>query len=72
MELHDTLNTDSNIHITRVPGGWIYNYIIRNYTVFIPYSNEFDEEGNEAALRAMSAELTASKAFLPTTYYKGT
>lgn len=59
MELHDTLNTDSNIHITRVPGGWIYNYIMRNYTVFIPYNNEFDKEGNEAVLRARIAEWSA-------------
>jgi len=45
MKLHDTYNEpDSNIHITRVPGGWIYNYVMRNYTVFIPYHDEFDEE----------------------------
>lgn len=42
MKLHDSFNDDTtNIHITRVPGGWIYNYLIRNYTVFIPYSDEF-------------------------------
>ncbi len=42
MKLHDTLNTDSNINITRVPGGWIYNYVMRNYTVLVPYSDEFN------------------------------
>lgn len=42
MKLHDTLNTEGNINITRVPGGWIYNYAMRNYTVMVPYNDEFN------------------------------
>ena len=44
----------SNIHITRVPGGQIYNYALRNYTVFIPYNGEFNIEGTATQTRSMT------------------
>jgi len=58
MQLHDTLETTGNIHITRVPGGWIYNYLIRNYTVFIPYNNEFNKQAQQLDYQARRAELS--------------
>jgi len=57
MKLHDTLNTEGNINITRVPGGWIYNYVMRNYTVMVPYHDEFNEAKHEAERQQMISDM---------------
>lgn len=48
LELHETLRTDFDVVIMRVPGGWIYDcWDIENdefkQGVFIPFSNEFQK-----------------------------
>lgn len=48
MKLHDQLYINDNLTITRVPGGWLYSYIDRDYTkpkclMFVPFDNEFQE-----------------------------
>ena len=45
LELHEGIVIDQTLHVTRVPGGWIYETPSNEegfYTpVFVPYSNEF-------------------------------
>ena len=44
LQLHERLNIDKDILITKVPGGWIYE--LRDTdgwnAVFVPYNVEFD------------------------------
>jgi hypothetical protein len=52
LNLHDSIQIDNSLQITRVPGGWIYTYTsIWDYgstnekvnvtSVFVKYDNEF-------------------------------
>lgn len=45
MQLHDILMLDDGTRITRVAGGWIYQFEITKFhdagTVFVPFHNEF-------------------------------
>jgi len=59
MKLHNAVTTENNIHITRVPGGWIYNYLIRNYTVFIPYNDEFNKDKQRAIRQNYDLQMAA-------------
>ena len=42
MRLHETIRIDQRIKITRVPGGWIYNFIGIKTSTFVPFSHEFE------------------------------
>jgi hypothetical protein len=48
LKLHETEEVKIDIWITRVPGGWLYEYLSSKgdttFLVFIPYSKEFLEE----------------------------
>lgn len=43
--LHESLIEDKSIIITRVPGGWLYQYLSQTAAnsspCFVPFSNEF-------------------------------
>ena len=49
MELHHSIDINDDLSVIRVPGGWLYSYIIQNekYEVvtssssFVPYHEEF-------------------------------
>lgn len=46
MKLHECAeihNSDMHLKIIRVPGGWLYRYILgeTSDTVFVPFDNEF-------------------------------
>ncbi len=47
MKLHECFTIDKNIVITRVAGGWIYEYHNQNENipslVFVPFNNEFQQ-----------------------------
>jgi hypothetical protein len=53
MKLHEVMSVGNfyltNIYITRVPGGWIYSdtYNEKPTSVFVPFNNEFMENGEE-------------------------
>ena len=39
MGLHETIHEpNGNIEITKVDGGWIYYYVFRQSSIFVPYS----------------------------------
>lgn len=50
MELHEIRAINNKIRVIRVPGGWIYERVIRRLSdtdnevvaVFVPYSEEFN------------------------------
>jgi len=41
LKLHEHIVTSDSLIITRVPGGWIYEYSIVDSLVFVPFSGEF-------------------------------
>ena len=45
MNLHEVIIIDEDIYVTRVPGGWIYEFrkpqVNILEVVFVPYTNEF-------------------------------
>ena len=47
MELHESIILSSELCVTRVPGGWIYDRLLRNLgdikSLFVPYNDEFKE-----------------------------
>lgn len=55
MELHESISFSSEICVTRVPGGWIYDRTLNSYktdgtivasflsSVVVPYNDEFKE-----------------------------
>lgn len=49
LELHETLNPTSWVSIIKVPGGWIYQFLVppqegTDFGVFVPFNNEFIED----------------------------
>ena len=48
LPLHEWMMVDYGVKVTRVAGGWIYNYADR-YGVFVPYNNEFEQLAKEQA-----------------------
>jgi hypothetical protein len=53
LKLHEWMQVDEYLIITRVPGGWIYEYRRPSVNilepVFVPYSNEFNPAKNPKA-----------------------
>ena len=47
LTLNEWMMVDFGVKVTRVPGGWIYNY--DRYGVFVPYNNEFEQLVKERA-----------------------
>ena len=49
MVLHQTYTFSNELHVTRVPGGWIYDRTLSSKTasylqsIFVPYDGEFIE-----------------------------
>ncbi len=45
LKLHEQLKISTCIYVTRVPGGWLYDYYEdgQKTACFVPYSNEFIE-----------------------------
>jgi len=44
MELHERLFISNIMYVTRVPGGWVYEFPGEGHTaavVFVPYNEEF-------------------------------
>ncbi len=43
LKLHEQLKISTCIYVTRVPGGWLYDYYEdgQKTACFVPYSNEF-------------------------------
>ena len=52
MKLNELMSIKPNIEVLRVAGGWVYMYTTINRsgtsisTVFVPFNNEFQNEGN--------------------------
>lgn len=52
LALHESVSIGGGFRITRVPGGWLYNYYwdeaknieVDSSLIFVPYSKEFEEE----------------------------
>jgi len=46
LKTHETLHEDNgNIEITRVDAGWLYHYIFRKETIFVPDNSSLDNLG---------------------------
>lgn len=44
LELHEVTVITNGLHVTRVPGGWIYESFIDEVSIsstFVPFNNEF-------------------------------
>lgn len=48
LDLHETLKVKSDLFVTRVYGGWVYNFVdeAKNSYVFVPDSSEFQRFKN--------------------------
>lgn len=48
LKLHEMIEINTHLEITRVPGGWMYTYIdlsLENSRgVFVPYNDEFEKK----------------------------
>lgn len=47
LKLHEVAVINSELHVIRVPGGWIYESFINDKSissVFIPFNNEFQNK----------------------------
>jgi len=47
LKLHEQISIDTNLFVTRVPGGWLYSDRAGENlfnTVFVPFHNEFQKE----------------------------
>lgn len=42
MKLHKSIEINKYIVVTRVPGGWIYHFPVKNVSVFVPFDGEFN------------------------------
>ena len=54
LKLHEQLDLSKWITIQRVPGGWIYEFLVppdegSDFGVFVPFDNEFMSDTDEDA-----------------------
>jgi len=57
---NQTTTLPNGVEVTRVPGGWIYYFIFRKTSTFVPYTDEFDREGDADRYRRMQQLLAQS------------
>jgi len=65
LEENQTTTLANGVEVTRVPGDWIYYFIFRKTSTFVPYSKEFDEEGERAERLKQLLEMQQMQSQIP-------